>query len=568
MTVLGRAGILPVFLNDFFQRFVFMRTLLLFLLLLLTASKCGDSKEATSGFAVSETVAIFSTEPIFPERTNNDLVSLMFTITGEDESVSLKSIGITFSDESSPQALSALTAWYTGVVPGVPQKEMLATVSEPSLFTLVECQLPVAGGKHTFMFDFRTRANADLAGRLKIESVIFTFSNGSSTSYEAKPEDPVIRFGRIVRAAGQDGADTYRIPGLVTTNEGTLVAVYDIRYNNSKDLQEDIDIGMSRSTDGGRTWEPMKVIMDMGEYGGLPQNLNGIGDPSILYDHTTGTLWVAALWMSGSAPDKMLWWASQPGMTPQETGQFILVKSTDDGLTWSEPVNITSQIKDPAWQLLLQGPGRGITMDDGTLVFPAQFKADIGTKALDGGQYTCHSTVVCSRDGGNTWQIGTGAKSNTTEAQVVQLADGTLMLNMRDDRNRSDKGDTNGRAVAVTGDLGRTWTAHPSSNSALPEPNCMASLISAKIKIAGADKNILFFSNPDDRNSRIRMTIKASTDQGLTWPEENQVELFGPSGYGYSCLTMVNETHVGILYEGVKELYFQIIPAADFFGDK
>ncbi|MFZ2792156.1 MAG: sialidase family protein, partial [Bacteroidales bacterium] len=256
------------------------------------------------------------------------------------------------------------------------------------------------------------------------------------------------------------------------------------------------------------------------------------------------------------------------GMTPQETGQFILVKSTDDGLTWSEPVNITSQIKNPAWQLLLQGPGRGITLDDGTLVFPAQFKADIGMKALDGGEYTCHSTIVCSIDGGDTWQIGSGAKPNTTEAQVVQLADGSLMLNMRDDRNRSDKSETNGRAVAVTTDLGKTWTTHPSSNSALPEPNCMASLISAKIRIAGENKDVLFFSNPNDRNSRIRMTIKASTDQGLTWPEENQVELFAPAGYGYSCLTMVDETHVGIIYEGVKELYFQKIPVADFFSDR
>jgi sialidase-1 len=545
-----------------------MRTALLFLTIFLTASQCGDKNTSDTGLVIGEPEAVFSIEPIFAGRENNDLVKLMFTVNGGDESVSLQSIGITFSDDSDIDALSALTAWYTGVVPGVPQRTKLATVAKPSLFILFEFDLPVTDGKHSFVLDFSAEAEADPAAGMKISSVSFVFSNGSSVQYKASDDDPVLRLGKIVRAAGQDGADTYRIPGLVTTNEGTLVAVYDIRYNNSKDLQEDIDIGMSRSTDGGRTWEPMKVIMDMGEYGGLPQNLNGIGDPSILYDHTTGTLWVAALWMSGSAPDKMLWWASQPGMTPQETGQFILVKSTDDGLTWSEPVNITSQIKDPAWQLLLQGPGRGITMDDGTLVFPAQFKTDIGTKALDGGQYTCHSTVVCSSDGGNTWQIGTGAKSNTTEAQVVQLADGTLMLNMRDDRNRSDKGDTNGRAVAVTGDLGRTWTVHPSSNSALPEPNCMASLISAKIKIAGADKNILFFSNPNDRNSRIRMTIKTSTDQGLTWPEENQVELYGPSGYGYSCLTMVNETHVGILYEGVKELYFQIIPVADFFGDR
>jgi sialidase-1 len=545
-----------------------MRITLLFLALLLTASRCGDTEDPHPVFAAGDPEAIFSMEPVFAGREHNELVRLMFTVTGEEESVSLQSIGITFSDESNPEALSALTALYTGVVPGVPLKEILATISAPSDFTLIECDLPVASGKHTFLLDFRAKPDDDPAAILKIVSVSYTFSNGSSVLYQAKPEDPVIRFGRIVRAAGQDGADTYRIPGLVTTNSGTLVAVYDIRYNNSKDLQEDIDIGMSRSTDGGRTWEPMKVIMDMGEYGGLPQNLNGIGDPSILYDHITGTLWVAALWMSGSAPDKMLWWASQPGMTPQETGQFILVKSTDDGLTWSDPINITPQIKNPAWQLLLQGPGRGITLADGTLVFPAQFKADIGAKALDGGQYTSHSTIVYSKDAGETWQIGSGAKSNTTEAQVVQLPDGTLMINMRDDRNRADKGSTNGRAVAVTADLGKTWTVHPSSNSALPEPNCMASLIAADVKIDGIQRRMLFFSNPNDKSDRIRMTVKASTDQGMTWPVGNQVELYGPSGYGYSCMTMVGENHVGILYEGVKELYFQKIPVADFFGSK
>ena len=545
-----------------------MRTLLVFLAFIMAASKCGDSKDPDADFKAGEPEVLFTGEPVFAERQRNDPVRLMFAVSGEATGVSLQSIGITFTEDSNPEALSAVSAFYSGVVPGVPVRDLLATVSEPSFFTLIRCNLPVSEGKHSFIIDFRARIDADPAGRLEIGSVSFSFSNGSSVQYSAKPGDPVIRIGKIVRAAGQDGADTYRIPGLVTTNEGTLVAVYDIRYNNSKDLQEDIDIGMSRSKDGGRSWEPMKVIMDMGEYGGLPQNLNGVGDPSILYDHITGTLWVAALWMSGSAPDRMLWWASQPGMTPQETGQFILVKSTDDGLTWSEPINITPQIKDPAWQLLLQGPGRGITMTDGTIVFPAQFKADTGEKALDGGQYTCHSTIVYSRDQGETWHIGSGARSNTTEAQVVQLPDGSLMLNMRDDRNRTDKGATNGRAVAVTSDLGKSWTVHPSSNSALREPNCMASLIAADVRTDGIKERVLFFSNPNDKSARIRMTVKASTDQGLTWPETHQVELFAPSGYGYSCLTMVDENHVGILYEGVKELYFQKIPVADIIDNE
>src|SRR5690606_11074179 len=95
------------------------------------------------------------------------------------------------------------------------------------------------------------------------------------------------RIGIALRQRGEDNVDTYRIPGLATTNTGTLIGVYDVRWNDPVDLQENIDVGMSRSTDGGRTWEPMKIIMDMGEYGGLPEDQNGIGDPAVLVDRNT-----------------------------------------------------------------------------------------------------------------------------------------------------------------------------------------------------------------------------------------------------------------------------------------
>jgi len=502
--------------------------------------------------------------PAFTNRQNNDYFTVAVGYADHGQNKRIRKVMLNLSSGSNLESVDRV--YVKCLSPGQTDAVILGT-AEPSGRVTITGDYHFAAGNNLVIVGITPSSVADLTGKFRIESFSIILDDDSVLP-APRISLPWLRFGTVVRSAGQDGCDTYRIPGIVTTNAGTLIAVYDNRYNNSKDLQEDIDIGMSRSTDGGRTWEPMRVIMDMGEYGGLPQNLNGIGDPSILYDHATGTLWVAALWMSGSAPDKMLWWASQPGMTPQETGQFILVRSIDDGLTWSEPINITQQIKDPAWQLLLQGPGRGITLADGTLVFPAQFKADIGVKSLDGGQYTCHSTIVFSRDGGNSWHIGAGAKSNTTEAQVAQLADGSIMLNMRDDRNRSDKGDTNGRAVAVTSDLGKTWTVHPSSNSALREPNCMASLISADVIVNGMPKQVLFFSNPNDKNSRVKMTIKASTDQGLTWPEANQIELFGPSGYGYSCMTMVDENHIGILYEGVKELYFQKIPVAEFFSGR
>jgi len=539
---------------------------ILIIQVLITASchseKIMSDSNKSSGLIVTS-VTPFNI-PVFINRQENSYFTVSVDYNDFGQAKRIKRIILIISDNSPIKAVREV--YVTCLSPGQTSSVSFGK-SSPSRKITITGDYSFKSGSNVITIGINPSADADLTDWFMIEGIRIILEDDSILPTPVISL-PILRFGTVVRAAGQDGCDTYRIPGIVTTNAGTLIAVYDNRYNNSKDLQEDIDIGMSRSTDGGRTWEPMKVIMDMGEFGGLPQNLNGIGDPNVLYDHFTNTLWVAALWLNGSAPDKMLWWASQPGMTPRETGQFMLVKSEDDGLTWSDPVNITDQIKNPAWQLLLQGPGRGITMSDGTLVFPAQFKADVGTKALDGGQFTCHSTIVYSKDKGETWQIGTGAKSNTTEAQVVQLSDGSLMLNMRDDRNRTDKGATNGRAVAVTADMGRTWTVHPSSNSLLPEPNCMASLISADITINGAEKRVLFFSNPNDRESRVRMTVKASTDEGLTWPKEHWLELFGPSGYGYSCLTMVDKNHVGILYEGVKELYFQKIPVADFFGDR
>ena len=545
-----------------------MRISFIFVSIALVLSGTGVAGQHERKSNIDDARMTFTIAPLFPERERNDLITIQFMADGSEKSLSVDEIEIRFSRKSALAVFSSVYVFACGSEAGDSNCDSFAVTHTVSKKTRLKGNALVGSGVNRYVIGFTAFPDADISQSAGIRSVALSFSDGSRIKLRRSESDPEVRLGRVLRAAGQDGSDTYRIPGIVTTREGTLIAVYDVRHNNSKDLQEDIDIGMSRSTDGGQNWEPMKVIMDMGNYGGLPEQLNGIGDPSILYDHITNTVWVAAMWMSGSSTDKMLWWASQPGTTPQETGQFILVNSSDDGITWSQPVNITDQIKDPGWQLLLQGPGRGITLSDGTLVFPAQFKADIGVKALDGGQYTCHSTIVFSKDGGNTWHIGTGAKSNTTEAQVVQLKDGSLMLNMRDDRNRTDKGPTNGRAVAVTTDLGRSWTVHPSSNSALPEPNCMASLIAAEMNVNGVMKKVLLFSNPDDKHSRTHITVKASFDEGLTWPLDKQLEIYSPECFGYSCMTMIDQNTLGILYEGNKEIFFQRITLNSLFENK
>lgn len=363
------------------------------------------------------------------------------------------------------------------------------------------------------------------------------------------PKGIVHRMGVGVRKAGDDGSKAYRIPGLVTTNKGTLLAVYDVRYNNSKDLQEHIDIGLSRSTDGGRTWEKMRRPISFGEWGGLPQAQNGAGDPAILVDRETGDAWIASIWTHGMGV-ATAWWSTVPGISPDYTAQLVMVKSSDDGKTWSRPVSVTPQIKDSTWAFFFQGPGRGITTSDGTIVFASQYTE------FDAGR-TPHAGIIYSKDHGRTWNRHVAAKDSTTEAQVAELSDGTLMLNMRDNRGGS-------RSIATTQDLGRTWTEHPTSRSALREPVCMASLISVKAEENVLGQHILLFSNPDTVRGRNHITIKASLDDGMTWKEADQVLLDEDEGWGYSCLTMVDPETVGILYESsVAHMTFQTVPLRD-----
>lgn len=417
----------------------------------------------------------------------------------------------------------------------VPQKNSVLLTGNQNLYP----------GVNFFWVSIEMKPEASLLTKITAEVTGVT-ADGQSLPVKCVSAPNVIRrLGAGVRHAGDDGAAAFRIPGLVTTNKGTLLGVYDVRYNSSVDLQEHIDIGLSRSIDGGKTWEKMRLPLAFGEYGGLPAAQNGVGDPSILVDTKTNTIWIIAAWTHGMG-NQRAWWSSQQGMDVNHTAQLVLVKSTDDGKTWSEPINITEQVKHPEWYFLLQGPGRGITMEDGTLVFLIQY---IGKDRIP------NAGIMYSKDRGETWTIHNHARTNTTEAQVAEVVPGTLMLNMRDNRGGS-------RAVYTTSDLGMTWKEHESSRTALPEPVCMASLISVKVADNVLGKDILIFSNPNTTNARKNITIKISLDGGNTWA--HQLLLDEGENWGYSCLTMVDKETIGILYESsVAHMTFQCIKLKD-----
>lgn len=398
--------------------------------------------------------------------------------------------------------------------------------------------LPLVDGLNALQLRVELTPDADLDAWLDAAFLGLELGDGSKRAPSTPNPAGVQRLGLALRDAGDDGSAAYRIPAITTSNGGTLIAVYDIRWKGWGDLPGDIDVGMSRSTDGGRTWEPMRTILDLGD--DAEHAYDGVGDPAILYDKESGTIWVASTWSHG----QRAWRGSGPGLTPDETGQLVLTHSTDDGRTWSSPRNITAEVKRPEWCYLLQGPGRGICTSDGTLVFAAQYQDTPANGRVP------RSTILYSIDRGATWRLGAGIRADTTEAQVVELEPGVLMLNARDNLGKA-------RSIFTTRDLGATWSEHPTSRSALVEPVCNAALLKT------GERTLVFCNPAVPLPPRRHMTLKLSTDLGASWPAENALRLDAGRSAGYPSLTSIDRETIGVLYESSRaQLVFQRVPLA------
>lgn len=145
---------------------------------------------------------------------------------------------------------------------------------------------------------------------------------------------------------------------------------------------------------------------------------------------------------------------------------------------------------------------------------------------------------------------------------AVELSDGSIMLNMRANSNRTDSTSTNGRAIAVTQNLGKSWTIHPTSHQALQEPTCMASIIRHDFNSKGSKKSILVFCNPDSKTARNYISLKVSQDDGNTWEKKMMFDEW--KGRGYSCITSIDEETIGVLYESSQaDLVFQTVKLKD-----
>lgn len=336
---------------------------------------------------------------------------------------------------------------------------------------------------------------------------------------------------QVLFKQGDHNVPVYRIPGLAVTNNDVVVAIADARADNGQDLPNNIDIVMRRSTDAGNTWSDPQTIVD------FPGNAGG-GDAALLVDRTNNRIWL--FYVHGA--EGIGTQSSQPGLG-DDTLRLHLKYSDNDGETWSEFRDITPDIKDPSWDAVWSSPGRGYQDRAGRLYFP--FSRRAGDLA--------YSAYAYSDDHGETWHRTADAGTGTNESMLVERADGSLLANMRTGDGKHL------RAFAYSDDRAQTWNGFH-HHTQLIEPECQACMIWYSTIPGGADKNRLLFSNPAS-TERECMTVRLSYDQGDTWPISKVIHQ-GPTAY--SCMAVLPDNSIGILYEAGPDTPYQTITFTKF----
>jgi len=345
----------------------------------------------------------------------------------------------------------------------------------------------------------------------------------AGTAESVKDGKPLLprQFGLFV--SGTEGYHTFRIPALVLTNKGTVLAFCEGRKKSRRD-DGDIDLMLKRSLDGGKTWQKMQLVHEEG--GDAPIT---IGNPCPIVDRATGTIHLAFT---------------------RNNRRAFHSHSADDGATWATPTEITNVLKpfDFPWKRVGTGPGHGNQLRVG----PHKGRLLVPLWLHDTTDNSERTALIYSDDGGNAWKPGglMGPQGkNTDEAMAFETADGRLCLNMRAAGCKK-------RTIAWSRDGGLTWTA-PRHDDALVCPVCQASVLEIPGQKQGESRLVLF-ANPAS-TSRVKLTVRLSRDEGTTWPA-GRILHTGPAAY--SDLVLLPDGGIGCLYERGAEHAYETITFA------
>ena len=376
-------------------------------------------------------------------------------------------------------------------------------------------------------------------GFLKIMAVVGIFLLKTFSGTAQEPNTPQELF-----SDGLADVCQYRIPSLITTPKGTLIAMVDARKDRRGDIPNNVDLAIRRSVDGGETWGPVQIIVDYNKPEGYEVPW-GAADAAMVYDNKKSILWCLYTMGQGVGIRQ-----SQPGLDGH-TCQIHAIYSNDEGETWSKPEDITPDCKAPSMKFFGTAPGRGIQTKDGSLVF-CIYTTEEGSKSMT-------ASLIVSEDHGKTWKRTNSwadGKTSVTETQIVELPDGTWMVNSRNHYGKQR------RLIATSKDKGKTWS-EISFDQGLPCPTCMASLIAIPHP-KKKNKQLLVFANPASEKGRKEGTVRISDDNGKSWKWSKLVKT-GP--YGYSCLTQLPDGNIGLFYEGGDSKLFFIKLTMDYLTD-
>jgi len=308
--------------------------------------------------------------------------------------------------------------------------------------------------------------------------------------------------------SGERGYHTYRIPALVVTGVGTVLAFCEGRRHTGRD-DDEIDLVVRRSPDGGRTWGTQQVVVADGD--------RTCGNPCPVVEERTGVVWLPFC---------------------KDNQEIFVTASRDDGVTWSEPVEITSSAKDPAWSYVGTGPGHGIQLAGGRMLVPSWCDETPGPARWREPGYAMgavqSSYALFSDDHGGSWQRGEMlTRDASDECEAVETADGSVYLTARSRQGRKC------RAAAWSRDGGESWS-EAEYDASLPEPSCQGSVVRL-------DQGRVLMAHPSCTDRRERLVLQVSEDECRTWREERVLE----EGYGgYSDLAVATDGRVLCLYEG------------------
>ncbi|MBP1615063.1 MAG: exo-alpha-sialidase [Bacteroidetes bacterium] len=343
-----------------------------------------------------------------------------------------------------------------------------------------------------------------------------------------------------VFVSGSEGYQYFRIPAIIATNNGTILAFAEARKDGRSDTGN-IDLVMKKSVDEGKTWGQLQVIWDDKE--------NVCGNPVPVIDKESGKIILVACWNNGKDSEKDLIAGTSSAMR-----KVFVLSSNDNGTTWSTPRNITASVKKENWTWYATGPCHGIQLqnkkDKGRIVIPANHIATPNN--------AYYSHCIYSDDKGETWHIGGTAKEGN-EASIVELKNGDLLLNMRNHDRKSGKS----RTVVISNDGGNNFQT-PHLQKELIEPYCQGSILNYTSN-QRLTKTLLF-SNPACEKKRVNMSISISHNNGKSWKKKLAI-YEGRSAY--SDILVLPSGNIGILYEnGQNELYerisFETFPAKLF----